>query len=233
MHLTLGSLATLGAQSGAVLVFAVEWLLACVLAALLYLALIRFAFRRRRGRQPTHQGPLFVALFLTTFAAGNLTVEGRAFIPNEPPFAAPVQVLFLLFFYVFSDDRYAPRWSLWLGFFYTLSVISWFVPQKPSQAPSAQQLAHVPGLLGAYSVLVGAFSVLGDVVAVTTGVLGILPQIYYRYAQLVASGERQPTPGRTWLARDAALAPAGLALLAPAGWFVLPPLRLRRSRSPS
>src|SRR5260221_632191 len=47
MHLTLGSLATLGAQSGAVLVFAVEWLLACVLAALLYLALIRFAFLRR------------------------------------------------------------------------------------------------------------------------------------------------------------------------------------------
>jgi len=229
MHLTLGSLATLGAQSGAVLVFAVEWLLACVLAALLYLALIRFAFRRRRGRQPTHQGPLFVALFLTTFAAGNLTVEGRAFIPYEPLFAAPVQVLFLFFFYVFSDDRYAPRWSRWLGIFYTLSVLSGFVPPKPSQSPSAQQLAHVPGLLGAYSVLVGAFSVLGDVVAVTTVVLGILPQIYYRYAQLVASGERRPTPGRTWRARGAALALGGFALLATSGLFVLPSLRTTTS----
>src|SRR5260221_8428747 len=139
MHLTLGSLATLGAQGGAVLVFAVEWLLACVLAALLSLALIRFAFRRRRGRQPTHQGPLFVALFLTTFAAGNLTVEGRAFIPNEPLFAAPVQVLFLLFFSVFSADRYAPRWSPWLGIFYTPSLLSGVAPHRPSQPPSALQ----------------------------------------------------------------------------------------------
>src|SRR5260221_3300785 len=171
MHLTLGSLATLGAQSSAVLVFAVEWLLAYVLAALLYLALIRFVFRRRRGRQPTHQGPLFVALFLTTFAAGNLTVEGRAFIPYEALFAAPGQVLFLLFFYVFSDDRYAPRWSRWLGIFYTLSVLSGFVPPKPSQAPSAQPLSHVPGI-------VGAASVLGDVMAVTDGALGDRAPVY-------------------------------------------------------
>src|SRR5258707_1963220 len=214
MSLTLGSLATLGAQSGDVLVFAIEWLLACVLAALLYLALIRFVIRRRRGRQPSHQGSLVVALVLVTFAAANLTVEGRAFIPRAPLFAAPVQVLFLLFFYVFSDDRFAPRWSRWLGIFYTLSVLSGFVPPKPSQAPSAQPLSHVPGI-------VGAASVLGDVMAVTTVVLGILPQGYYRYAQLVATGGGRPLPRRTWLARGAALPLRGLALLGPSTLFLL------------
>ncbi|HKB46916.1 MAG TPA: hypothetical protein VKC57_04410, partial [Ktedonobacterales bacterium] len=52
-----------------------------------------------------------------------------------------------------------------------------------------------------------------------------LPQVYYRYAQLVATGERRPIPRRTWLACGAALALGGLALLATSALFVLPSLQ--------
>src|SRR5215472_18615727 len=53
--MTLSALTTAGIQLGAVLAFAFEWLLAGILGSLLYLALIRFVYRRRRGSRPDHR----------------------------------------------------------------------------------------------------------------------------------------------------------------------------------
>src|SRR5581483_760775 len=111
IHLTLGETFSPSISLGLALIFAVQWLAACLLSALLYRALIVWVFQRRTRLQATNRGTLYVACFLLPFGAGALFVGSRTLALRAPLVGALVPILFLLFFYLFSDERYAPRWT--------------------------------------------------------------------------------------------------------------------------
>src|SRR5262249_44963960 len=99
---TAGDVFSLSSPLDAALFFALQWMAACLLGALISWALIVFVFQRRTHLRATHRGTLYIAFLFLTFAASTLVIEGRAFAMPVPLFCAPVQILFLLYFYLFS-----------------------------------------------------------------------------------------------------------------------------------
>ena len=165
-----------------VVFFALQWLLACLLSALLYGGLVRFVFQRRNHRAAIDQGTLFVACFLVALGAANIFIEAHAFTAQAPLFSLLIQTLFLLFFYFYADKRYSPPWARWLGVIYAFSLLSTFFAKGDTNNPIATLLNHVPGLMG-------AIIVFGNTFGLFPIVLGIVPQVYYRYRQLALTGE--------------------------------------------
>lgn len=170
------------------LLLAAVWLAVCILCALIYWGLTLFVFRRRHREKSANRGTLFLAFFLVAFAGSNLVLADMA-APHELAYFLPIPGLYLLFFYLFSDGRYAPTWTRWLVLLYGFSQLGPIIPSTPKQTnPQADQfLSHVSGATLAVLQVVGQ---LGNVLAVTVVVIGIVPQIYFRYRHLCETGAR-------------------------------------------
>lgn len=168
---------------------AAHWLLVCILCTLAYWVIGRLFFRCGRGSRV-----LFVlAAFCVAVAGAMVYAESHTFALQHPLLALPIQVVFLLIFYIFPDRRFTPTWARWLAILYVFSQLgtlsSGKQPQPPPQQISAI-LSSVPGLLG-------TLMVLGDMLAVTVIAVGILPQVYGRYRNLVAHSETSREPNRS------------------------------------
>lgn len=159
-----------------------QWLLVCLLCALVYWIVGRRFFGCDRGPRAM----LFLALVLVAVAGSMVYAESHAFALQHPLLSLPIQVLFLLFFYIFSDRRFTPTWARWMAIVYVFSELGTLAPAKSPPAQSTTFLPSIPGLLG-------ALGTLSDMIAVTSIVVGILPQMYRRYRNLVAHDE--PTRG--------------------------------------
>ena len=208
-----------GGQGTATLVFAAQWLVACMLGTTISWALLMLFLRRRLGagvrRMPLgsmRHGPLFVALVVVAFGAANLYIEGHAFAMHAPLLAAPAQILFLLLFYLnppaFPKASYAAHGIRWLGIIYAFAQIAAYIPQQPQQSQQAtnSQVHLTPAQVLAIPSVLGTLIVLGSTFALGPIMLGILPQLYTRARYLAQSGSQAP-----------ALAPARRALIAGAG----------------
>jgi serine phosphatase RsbU (regulator of sigma subunit) len=180
IHLSFGDVLT---PPGFLMILALQWMAACLLGALIYWAMMVFVFQRRNRLRATNRGALYAALLLATVAGSTLLFESRAVALREPLFWAPVPMLFLLFFYLFCEERYAPRWTRLLMIISTFSFMAAFFPQRPSPTP-LPLLSQVPGLLGTLQALSDMFSVI-------LAIVGIAPQVYYRYRHFVLTGERR------------------------------------------
>lgn len=188
VQLVLGATTQPNMMPSSPLVFAAEWLAACVVCALIYWGLALLVFRRRHHEKSANRGRLFLAFFLVAFAGSNLALADSA-ASHVLPFFLPIPGLFLLYFYLFSDGRYAPTWTRWLVIFYGFSQLGPLVPSTAKQTnPQADQfLSHLSGAALALLQVVGT---VGNVIAVTAIVIGIVPQIYYRYRHLCETGAR-------------------------------------------
>ena len=215
LRFALGNVAAPGAQpgapSGAPLVFAVQWLLVCLLAALVYWAITLIVFRRRAKRQPANRAMLFVALFLVVFAGSNLAIADT-FATHSPLFFLPIAGFFLLFFYLFSDSRYAPTWTRWLVFVYGLTQIGSLSPSKQPSPQESQFIAHIVPLLD-------VLALIGDIFLVMFIVVGIAPQVYYRYRHLCETGKVFRIQRGTWIALAATLVAGSYLALAASALF--------------
>ncbi len=227
----------LAAVSGtATLVFAAQWLVACLLGAAISWALLVFFLRRRRGAghvflRSARHGPLFAALFLVAFAAANVYIEGRAFALYAPLLAAPAQVLFLLLFYLypppFPKASYTARGIRWLGIIYAFAQVAAYIPQQPQQTQQPATNSHVhltPAQVLAVPGVLGTFIVLGSTFALAPTVLGILPQVYARARYLAASGREPHASRRVWIGAALGGAVASFVLLVVAGLLAPPAL---------
>ncbi|HEV7129198.1 MAG TPA: hypothetical protein VGN32_17330, partial [Ktedonobacterales bacterium] len=207
----------------AVLVLALQVLIGCVLGALVFWGLARWVRRRRLGRRPANQRTLFVAFLLLAVGGSNLYIEGRAFLPRSALYAIPVQVLFLLFFYVFSEERYTPRWARWLGVFYTFSLLATVVngPTTSTNQTTNPQGAAVLNVMQATPGVLGLLAALGNMLSLMLVVVGIVPQVYLRYRQLSTAVER-PWAGRyRWSVVLGALLVGSFLVLLVSGLFAL------------
>ncbi len=189
--LSVGGILSLSSPLDAAMFFALQWMAACLLCALISWTLIVFVFQRRNHLRATHRGTLSMALLLLTFAAGTLVIEGRVFAMPAPLFCAPVQILFLLYFSLFSNERYTSRRTRWLGIITMFALLAPFWPQQPKSSPSAASFPffQVPGLLGVLMTLSNTFAILPVIV-------GIVPQLYYRYRYFALTGEQRPPKPR-------------------------------------
>jgi len=107
-------LAAITAPQMPALISAVEWVAACLLGALIGWALLVFFLRRRLGTLRTEHGPLFAATLAATFGAAALSLAGHALALRAPFVAAPAQMLFLIWFYLYPDFGYATTRIRWL-----------------------------------------------------------------------------------------------------------------------
>jgi serine phosphatase RsbU (regulator of sigma subunit) len=179
-------------------IVAIEWLAACLLGALIGWALLLFFLRRRLGTLQASYGPLFAAVLAATFGAAALSMAGRAFALYAPFVAAPAQILFLIWYYLYPDVRYLHTENRnpvtrirWLSVFYFFSQISGYWPQKPSQA--AAVLPHLPGLLG-------TLATLGNTFSLAPVLVGVLLQLYGRARRLAVAGSSVAPQSTTRLA---------------------------------
>lgn len=153
------------------------WALVCLLCALVYWLCGRMVLRHERGPRAA----LFVALLLVAVGGSMVYAESHTFALQYPLFSLPIQVLFLLFFYIFADRRFAPSWTRWLTIVYVFSQLGTLSTGNQQHPQTAALFPAVPGL-------VGALTLLGDVIAVTAIVAGLVIQVYGRYRALVAYG---------------------------------------------
>jgi hypothetical protein len=127
---------------------------------------------------------LVVSLFLVLFsavqsgAAGTPAAVGAAY-PLSQGLMALLNNLgwisFVLFFFLFPDGSFAPRWTRWLVFvFLALNVLESLLPQAPASV-APQYVLQLGGLLLVVLVLIGLFS-----------------QIY-RYRRVSSALQRQQT----------------------------------------
>ena len=151
------------------------WGLVCLLCAVTYLLFSRLFMRNVRGQREV----LFVALALVTVAGSMVYAESHTFAIQHPLFSLPLQVLFLLFFYLFAERRFAPSRARWLTILFVFSQLGTLSAGKQS---SQQPVALLP----AGSWILGVFAVLGDMLSVTIIVAAIVFQVYGRYRALVA-----------------------------------------------
>ncbi len=170
-------------QVSDILASAVQWMAASVFGALFCWWLIIAIFQRRRQRQATDRGTLYISLFLMFFAMSNLIIESRTFALHESLAAAPAIILFALFFYLFSDERYAPRWTRWLSVIYVFSFIGAFVPQKSGGSNAQITFTPPPGVIG---IITAIFTIVALLIVLS----GVIAQIYYRYRHFALTGER-------------------------------------------
>jgi serine phosphatase RsbU (regulator of sigma subunit) len=203
-------------QGMPLVIFVAQWLVTSLFAATISWALLIFFLRRRLKSLSVHRGPLFAALLLVTVAAANLYIEGRTFALHDPLVAAPAQVLFLIFFYIYPDSSYAGTGVRWLGIIYTFSQVATYLPQQKSNQPELASITHVPSLLGTVMV-VGSAAALGPIV------IGILPQLYARSRRLALLGSREPTPVGRQIALVGCGGGASAVMLLGAGALSLPP----------
>ncbi|HEX6798461.1 MAG TPA: SpoIIE family protein phosphatase [Ktedonobacterales bacterium] len=229
-------------QGTATLVFAAQWLIACLLGTAISWALLMFLLRRRLGAHQTagahrtpvqrvQRGPLFAALFVAAFGAANLYIEGHAFAQHAPLLAAPAQILFLLLFYLyppsFPKASYAAHGIRWLGIIYAFAQVAAYIPQQQQQQQQATnpnmhltpaQVLAIPGVLGWFVVMGGMF-------ALAPIIIGLLPQFYTRARHLAQTGTQAPTlsPARRVLLVIAAVV-ASIVLFALAGLLAPPAL---------
>lgn len=204
-------------QGMPVAIFVAQWAVVCLLGATISWALLAFFLRRRLKSLSVHRGPLFTALLLVIVAAANLYVEGHAFALHDPLVAAPAQLLFLIFFYIYPNPSYARLGVRWLGVIYIFAQISVYVPQR--QSNDQQVLAiitHVPGLFGIITI-VGSIAALGPIV------IGILPQLYARSRHLALLGSRDPMPVGGQIALLAQVSAASVIMLLGAGMLTMAP----------
>jgi serine phosphatase RsbU (regulator of sigma subunit) len=193
---------------GSMVTSAVEWTAAILVCSALYSILIMTVFQRRNQQRATDRMRLFAALYLAAFSGASVLIVDRALALVAPLFLAPIPILFLLFFYVFPTDDFAPRWARWLGILLAISFAFSFAPSRPSsQSANAAQIAasHVPGL-------VGGVMTLSNVVALLAILVGIVPQLYYRYLHFSVTGERSQ-PAAEAVPWKIALIPASFLVL--------------------
>lgn len=181
-----GGFAAPPAVGTSALAFATHWLLVCIFCALAYWAIGRLFFRCGRGSRTR----FVLAVLCVAVAGAMISAESHTFAFQHPLLSLPIQVVFLLFFYIFPDRRFTPTWTRWLAIFYVFSQLGTLSPGKQSSQQVSAILPPVPGLLG-------ALVVLGDMLAVTVIVMGILPQVYGRYRNLVAHSETSREPKRS------------------------------------
>jgi serine phosphatase RsbU (regulator of sigma subunit) len=179
-------LAAITAPQMPALISAVEWVAACLLGALIGWALLVFFLRRRLGTLRTEHGPLFAATLAATFGAAALSLAGHALALRAPFVAAPAQMLFLIWFYLYPDFGYATTRIRWLSIVYIFAQTALYWPQKPSNSPPVA-LPHVPGLLGTGAAL-------GNVPTLAPILVGILPQLYSRARRLALAGSSEAPP---------------------------------------
>jgi serine phosphatase RsbU (regulator of sigma subunit) len=197
------------ASVGSAVISAVEWMVALLVCPALYAILVTTVFQRRNQQKAADQRRLFLALYLAAFSGTNVLIANHALAMVAPLVLAPIPILFLLFFYAFPSDAFAPRWARWLGIIPAISFAASFAPvHQSSQSSNAAQisLSHVPGLLG-------TLATLGDVVSLLAILVGIVPQLYYRFLHFSVTGERsQPEPEARppW---EIALIPASFVVL--------------------
>src|SRR5215469_3642163 len=217
-HLIVLSASSAGSSIASPLIFAVGWLAVCIVCALLYWRLVLRIAKRKPGLHRTSRGILLLALFLVAFAASNL-IAADTFALHQQQFFLPIPGLFLLYFYLFSDGRYAPGWTRWLALLYGLSQIGPLVPSNKQQSNPqiAQALAHIPP--GILTIGVGVIAALGDIILVTFIVIGILPQMYFRYRHLCETGVRLPVQRRQGIALAGAVGATSFVLLLASALF--------------
>lgn len=213
IQLTLGDTTLPSTVPSSPVVYAVEWLAVCALCALIYYGLALLVFRRRHRKIATHRETLFVSFFLVAFAGSNLALADTV-APHELPFFLPIPGLFLLFFYLFSDGRYARTWTRWLVLLYGLSQLGPLGPPTAGQTnpnPEFDQfISHAPGGLLAALQVVG---MVGNILAVTAIVIGIVPQIYYRYRHLCETGAQYQIQRNTKVILGAAICAGSFLVL--------------------
>ncbi len=204
-----------GQQVAGVVFFAVQWVIACFLATLIIWALL-YAFRR--DRLTTNRRALFAGIFLVALGVANVFILSRAFVLTHPLLSAPVIVLFFLLLFLFPDKRYTPWWTFWIGIFYLFSMIVAFTPVQQQQNKSnnaiAVALAHIPGV-------VGVFLILGNMIALVPLMVGIAPQVYFRYRRLPANDAR-PFTSLSLVALFGALALIAFLLFVISGVLEIP-----------
>jgi serine phosphatase RsbU (regulator of sigma subunit) len=201
----LGAIAVPGMPA---LIGAVEWLAACLLGALIGWGLLLFFLRRRLGKLRTAHGPLFAAVLAACFGAAALNMVGHAQSLRAPFVAAPAQLLFLIWFYLYPNFSYITSRIRWLGIFYAFSQTAQYWVPRPSNGPPIQLLPHVPGLLG-------ALTTLGNTSSLAPILVGVLPQLYARARQLALEGTRDAPPATARLTLT--IAGAGALVLLAAG----------------
>jgi hypothetical protein len=196
----------------------VEWSAALLVCSALYSILITRVFQRRNRQKATDVRRLFWVVYLAAFSGATVLIVDRAMAKVTPLFVAPIAILFLLFYYVFPDGAFAPRWARWLGVILAFSFAASFGPTQSSQGASAAEISasHVPGLLGVGSTVSNVFALLAILV-------GIVPQLYYRYLHFSVTGER-PQP-------VASARPLWGITLVPASFVILVGLQLLASAS--
>jgi serine phosphatase RsbU (regulator of sigma subunit)/anti-sigma regulatory factor (Ser/Thr protein kinase) len=217
-HLVVLSASSAGSSIASPLIFAIGWLAVSSVCALLYWRLVLRVAKRRLGFQRTNRGILLLALFLVAFAASNL-IAADTFALHQQQFFLPIPGLFLLYFYLFSDGRYAPGWTRWLALLYGLSQIGPLVPSNKQQSNPqiAEALAHIPP--GILTIGLGVIAALGDIILVTFIVIGILPQVYFRYRHLCETGARLPIQRRQGIALAGAMGAGSFVLLLASALF--------------
>ena len=186
-----------------------------LLALLVYLAV--GLIRERKGTQ--NWGRLAVALFLAACAGSALIIGGQALAQQGPGlvFWALGPALFLLFFYLFPDGRFAGRGMRRLAILYGLTQIWHLFPTHPSNSPGN---GHVPIPL-TYLIHVG--QTLADVAIVAFIIIGIAAQVYARYHRLAEAGARPPA---RWGVLSVALG-VGLVALVVSALLFAPPFAAR------
>jgi serine phosphatase RsbU (regulator of sigma subunit) len=195
------------------LIVAVQWLVACLLGALIGWGLLLFFLRRRLGSLRADHGPLFAAVLAACFGAAALSMAAHALALRAPFVAAPAQLLFLIWFYLYPDVGYVTARIRWLSVFYFFAQTAPYWPAKPSNGPTVV-LPQVPGLLG-------TLTTLGDFTTLAPILVGILPLLYGRARQLALVGASDAPPATARL--TLAIAGAGaLALLAAAALTTAP-----------
>jgi hypothetical protein len=142
---------------------AAHWLLVCLLCTLVYWAIGRLFFRCGRGSRTR----FVLALLCVSVAGAMVNAQCRTFVLQRPLLSFPLQVLFLMFFYLFADRRFTSLWTRWLMIVYVFSQFGTLLPAKQASEQSAAFLLSVPGLLG-------ALTLLGDMLTVTVIVVGLI-----------------------------------------------------------
>lgn len=203
---------------GHALGFALHWVLVCVLCALIWRAvawwLARLSARHSVRHATERTAPLFVPFYFVALAGSCLEAEMRAVAVRAPLLAMLVPVLFPLFYYLFSDDHFAPRWVRWLVVIYTLDALGALIPSKPPSPQFAHVVASAP-------LFFNVLGIVGEMSAVTVVVLGVLPQVYARSRASWAPPSPSATRSFDWW-RGVQLTLSGAAVLLIAGLFDLP-----------
>jgi serine phosphatase RsbU (regulator of sigma subunit) len=189
------------------LISAAQWLLACFICALVYWGIMLMLARRGTPRAQEQANPaiLLIALVLVALAGSTVAIQGKTFAQQAPLVAAPIQILILLYFYLFSDSRFALGRTRWLAILYMMSEVGTYIPPRPSNN-HIDELIRVPGLIG-------ALTVIGEAGSIALLAVAVQRQVYYRYRHLGETGERQRVVPRAAVAGVCAALASSFAML--------------------